>query len=131
MYTGGCLCGAVKYEVRGDLGPAFYCHCSRCRKASGSAFASNVIVATKDFFLVQGKDALKSFDTTGGVRREFCSQCGSPIASRRDSAPEIVRLRMGTIDTPITQGPGAHIFVASKAKWFPIFDELPQHPERP
>ena len=132
MHTGSCLCGAVKFEVRGEIGPAaYYCHCSRCRKSSGSAFASNAVVAAKDFFVVQGEQSLKTFSTSAGVHRQFCSVCGSPIVSRRENMPEIVRIRLGTLDTPLPLAPSAHIFVASKADWFDIRDELPQHPERP
>jgi hypothetical protein len=131
MHTGSCLCGAVKYEVRGDLGTAVYCHCSRCRKASGSAFASNVVVAAKDFVVVEGKASLTTFSTPEGVHRVFCSRCGSPIISRRDSLPDVLRLRLGTLDTPVPAAPSAHIFVGSKAAWWEIRDQLPQHPERP
>ncbi|MBI3530426.1 MAG: GFA family protein [Betaproteobacteria bacterium] len=130
MHTGSCLCGAVKYEIRGELGPAFYCHCSRCRKASGSAFASNVVVSAKDFVIVQGEGSLRSFSSSEGMHRTFCSNCGSPIMSRRENFPQ-VRVRLGTLDTPLSEGPGAHIFVASKADWFEIHDALPQYSERP
>src|SRR5262249_7780186 len=85
MYKGSCLCGAVKYEVLGGLGAAVYCHCSRCRKASGSAFASNAVVAESVFKVVQGEQSLRTFSTDKGVHRIFCSACGSPIFSRRDS----------------------------------------------
>jgi len=131
MLTGSCLCGQVRYEIRGEPGPAFFCHCSRCRKAGGSAFASNMVVAARDFALVRGEDALKSFSTAEGVHRLFCGHCGSPVISRRDSLPDIVRVRMGSLDTPPKQGPGAHIYVASKAEWFDIHDQLPQYAERP
>lgn len=131
MYNGSCLCGAVHYEIRGELGTGFFCHCSRCRKAGGSAFASNVLVATTDFVVTAGADALKDFCTAEGSHRVFCSHCGSPIYSRREQMPEIVRVRMGSLDTAVEQGPGAHIFVASKAPWLEICDQLPQYPERP
>ena len=131
MYTGSCLCGAVKYEVRGEFQSAVYCHCSRCRKAGGSAFASNAVLAAKDFAVVQGKEALKTFSTPQGVHRQFCGNCGSPLVSRRDNVPDVVRLRLGSLDTPLANGPQAHIYVGSKAAWFEILDQLPQHPERP
>ncbi len=126
MYKGSCLCGSVKYEVQGEIGPAYYCHCSRCRKASGSAFASNGVVASKDFIVVQGAESLKAFSREG-VHRMFCSNCGSPVISRRDFGPDVVRVRLGTLDTPLDKGPAAHIFAASKAEWFAICDQLPQH----
>ena len=130
MHAGSCLCGAVKYEVRGEFGPAFFCHCSRCRKASGSAFAANVVAAASDFVIVAGEASLGSYRSSESVPRLFCTTCGSPIASRRDNLPQ-VRVRLGTLDTPLSTGPGAHIFVDSKAGWFEIHDDLPQHPGRP
>jgi hypothetical protein len=131
MYNGSCLCGTVHYEIRGQLGPGFFCHCSRCRKAGGSAFAANLVIAAADFVVIAGADSLKDFSTAEGSHRVFCSHCGSPIYSRREQMPEIVRVRMGSLDTPIEQGPGAHIFVDSKAPWFSIHDQLPRHAERP
>lgn len=131
MLTGSCLCGNVQYQIRGELGPGFYCHCSRCRKAGGSAFASNAVVPAGNFAVVGGADSLKTFSTAEGVHRVFCGNCGSPIISRRDAMPDIVRVRMGTLDTPLPQGPGAHIYVDSKAPWHRIHDGLPQYAERP
>lgn len=131
MHRGSCLCSAVKYEINGAIGPAYYCHCARGRKASGSAFAANGVVAAKDFAVVAGEEALATFGTAEGVQRLFCARCGSPILSRRESHPEVLRVRLGTLDTPLSTGPGARIYVASKAAWFEIHDHLPQHPERP
>ncbi len=131
MHTGGCLCGTVRYELRGELGPAYFCHCGRCRKANGSAFATNAVVAADDFAVVAGMDALGCYSTDAGLDRHFCTRCGSPIISRRDAQPEIVRLRIGTLDAPPSTRPIGHIFVASKAPWDLICDDLPQYDERP
>jgi hypothetical protein len=131
MHSGSCLCGAVKYEVRGDFQQTVYCHCGRCRKAGGSAFATNAVAATKDFVVVQGEESLKKFSTPAGVNRYFCSNCGSPIISSRDSMPDVLRVRVGSLDTPLDKPPSAHIFVGSKAAWWEIRDPLPQHAERP
>jgi hypothetical protein len=131
MYKGSCLCGAIEYEVTGPLGPIIYCHCSRCRKVNGTAFATNTPIATKDFHITKGQDALRSYSTPEGVHRVFCSLCGSPIISKRDVMPDVVRLRIGTLDTPFEARPTAHIFAASKAEWFDIHDDLPQFAERP
>lgn len=132
MHAGSCLCGSVQYLIRGALGGAVFCHCARCRKANGSAFAVNAAVAEADFEVSQGQTLLKSFSTAEGVHRLFCGECGSPIVSKRDSMPGVLRLRVGTLDTPIGDSrPNAHIFVASKAEWDEIHDELPQFAERP
>lgn len=133
MHAGSCLCGTVRYEIRGELGAAYYCHCSRCRKASGSAFASNAVVAAEDFVVTAGQEALRTYTADTGLSRMFCGNCGSPILSRRGDLPQ-VRVRLGTLDTPPERGPQAHIYVASKAAWWDIADELPRHdagPPRP
>lgn len=131
MHKGSCLCGAVEYEITGSLGPVVYCHCSRCRKANGSAFAAVSPVAAADFRIVKGQESLRSYRTDAGVHRVFCGTCGSPLIGKRDSAPETVRVRIGTLDTPVDPKVSAHIFVGSKAEWYEILDGMPQHEERP
>ena len=133
MYQGSCLCGTVRYEVRGELGTTVYCHCSRCRKANGTAYATNAPVAEKDFAVVAGAEMLKEFfNAATGTHRVFCANCGSPIVSRRDALPGVVRLRLGTLDTPLprTHWPEMHVYSGSKAEWDEIRDDLPQHAER-
>jgi hypothetical protein len=127
---GGCLCGAVRYAVdRGTLGAIVLCHCSQCRKASGSAFAAVAPVPAASFRLLAGAEALRSHAASPGKWRSFCGHCGSPIHSRRDDRPEWLRLRIGTLDADPAVRPSAHIHVASKAPWWEICDALPQHPE--
>ena len=132
MHTGSCLCGTVRYEIRGDIGVGFYCHCARCRKASGTAFASNAVVAADEFVITSGAETLKTFVAGTGLHRSFCGNCGSPIISRREGMPQ-VRVRLGTLDTSLGagQGPRAHIYVDSKADWWEICDDLPQYAEAP
>lgn len=131
MIKGSCLCEAVQYQIDGKLGPAMMCHCAKCRKASGSAYAVNAVVSTADFHLLSGEKQLTEYESTSGVFRAFCNQCGSPLFSRRSATSDYIRLRMGTLDTPVDIKPDAHIFVASKAPWDIIHDALPQYPERP
>lgn len=131
MHKGSCLCGAVRYEISGELGPIVFCHCSKCRKASGSAFNAVSPVTRRDFRLLSGDDAIKKYESSPGVRLAFCRQCGSSLFSERDSLPDVLRLRLGTLDTPVGAQPSAHIFVASKADWYTILDGAPQHAERP
>ena len=131
MITGGCLCGSIRYEVHGALGRSVFCHCSRCRKASGSVAAFNAPVAAKDFSVVSGAELLKSYNADTGVERMFCANCGSQIISRRDKAPDVVRLRLGTLDSAPSRGPDAHIFVGSKIAWFDTRDGAPRFAEAP
>lgn len=125
--TGGCLCGAVRYEIDGPFAPIVLCHCGQCRKAQGSAFAAVMPVAVERFRLLQGADRLRAYASSPGKWRSFCGDCGAPIHSRRDDRPMVVRVRIGGLDAPFDQPPTAHIHVASKAAWWDIADALPQH----
>lgn len=127
MYEGSCLCGSVRFEIKGPIQNIVYCHCSQCRKAQGSAFATNGIVKASDFNIVSGNDALKGFESTPGQTKYFCKHCGSPIMSKSASRPDQVRVRLGTIESDIIERPSAHIFVASKANWEEIAGDLPQY----
>ncbi len=129
MYQGGCLCGAVRYEIHGGIRNIVHCHCSLCRKAQGSAFATNGIVRTRDFRLTAGEDVLRGYTGSPGKTRYFCSNCGSPIMSRRDTDREHVRIRLGSVESEIEERPMAHIFVTSKANWDQICGDLPQYEE--
>lgn len=128
MQTGACLCGRVKYEIAGELAPIQLCHCSMCRRASGTAFASNMPVRTQDFRIVAGASSLKTYESRPGKERVFCAECGSPIISRSAGDPGMVRVRAGTLDNPAPTHVGFHFHVASKASWLPITDDLPQYP---
>jgi hypothetical protein len=127
MLRGSCLCGAVRYEVDGALGPITCCHCSMCRKAQGTAFATNATVDAERFRITTGRESLRAYRSSPAKERVFCGTCGSPVYSRHDARPAVVRLRIGTLDTPIEARPSAHIHVASKAEWWAIVDGLPQH----
>ena len=127
MYHGGCLCGAVRFEITGGISSIVYCHCSLCRKAQGSAFATNGYVAAKEFVFLSGEDELTPYQSSPGQTKYFCRLCGSPILSKNVNRPDVVRVRLGTIESNITERPQAHIFVNSKANWEDISDELPQY----
>ncbi|HEX6734018.1 MAG TPA: GFA family protein, partial [Azonexus sp.] len=101
MHKGSCLCGTVEYEINSPLGPIVYCHCSRCRKANGSAFTAASPVAAADFCVVKGQESLRTYTNATSVHRVFCGTCGSPIITKRDSQPDTVRVRIGTLDTPV------------------------------
>lgn len=127
MYEGGCLCGSVRFEITGPIQNIVYCHCSQCRKAQGSAFAANGVVMAGDFNILSGAEALKGYESSPGQTKYFCKACGSPILSRTETKPGQVRVRLGTIDSDISERPAAHIFVASKANWEEITGDLPQY----
>lgn len=126
-YIGGCLCGKVRYEITGEIQDIIYCHCSQCRKAQGSAFATNGNVSVSEFKYITGENELTGFELTPGQTKYFCRHCGSPIISKNRSVTDKVRVRLGTIETDIVERPAAHIFVTSKANWEEIEGSLPQY----
>jgi hypothetical protein len=127
-YTGRCLCGGVRYAIAGDIGPAVFCHCSQCRRASGSAFAANASIRTADFSCTQGQDLIREFESSPGKLRAFCSACGSPLFARHPASPEVMRLRLGTLDQADDIEVRGHIWTGSGAGWYHIADALEQAP---
>lgn len=129
--SGRCLCGRVRFVITGKLGPVGYCHCSQCRRASGTAFAANADVRRSDIAFDSGLDEVTEYESSPGKFRAFCARCGSPIYSRTASDAERLRVRLGALE----QDPGrralAHCWVGSKAPWFEISDQLPQFAEGP
>jgi len=126
MYTGRCLCGSVQFEIHAPIQNIVYCHCSKCRKAQGSAFATNGNVASHAFRFTKGEDQLTGYKSSPTQTKYFCRHCGSPVISKKSDTPSVVRIRLGTIESPINEQPEAHIFTGSKADWDIICDDLPQ-----
>lgn len=131
MHKGSCLCGSIRYEIRGELSDFGYCHCINCRKASGSAHAANSGVDRADVTFIDENDYLREYESSPGMFRTFCSNCGSPIYAYRTVSPDVIRIRLGTLDTPITKRAKAHSFVSEKASWDVIEGSLPQFDEWP
>jgi hypothetical protein len=129
VVTGNCLCGGVHFQVHGELSPIQICHCQQCRKAQGSALVTNIPVSESAFTLLSGAVLLQAYESSPGKQRVFCGRCGSPIYSRRDTAPGVLRLRAGLLNEDLPVRPVAHFHVAAKANWWTISDRLPQFPE--
>ena len=123
MITGSCLCRGIRFEVRGELGSIAQCHCEDCRKANGTAFATNAPVARANFSLTSGAGLLERYQSSPGKYRTFCSRCGSPLFSSRDDDPETLRLRIGTLDGDPRARPVLHGWVSDKAPWERLPDD--------
>jgi hypothetical protein len=119
----------VRYEIDGELGEFGCCHCQSCRKASGSAYAANAPADRARFRLVSGDATLREYESSPGKLRAFCSACGSPIYAYLTASPDVLRIRLGSLDTPFASEPRAHTWVSDKAAWDRIADGLPQFPE--
>jgi len=137
VLRGSCLCGGIKFEVGGPLLRPLNCHCTWCRKQQGAAFRSRARVLRSEFAWVAGRELMTSYEATPGYRRGFCRVCGSPIVNWAEphspfaqANPQILNeygIALATLDDDPGIRPECHIFVASKAPWFDITDDLPQY----
>jgi hypothetical protein len=120
----------VAFGVRGPIQAIRNCHCSRCRKARAAAHATNMVVAADALRFERGEDRLVSYKLPEArfFTQVFCRDCGTKLP-RVDPSRGIAVVPMGALDDDPGRGPDHHIFVGSKAPWFEIADELPQHIE--
>ena len=116
---GSCLCGAVTYEVRAALKAVTHCHCRKCQKSHGAAFASYASAPRSAVRIRAVADALKSYESSPGVTRQFCLVCGSSLfwQDARGLYPEWVSIALGTLDTPFVPLKQAHSCIELKAAW--------------
>jgi hypothetical protein len=133
MVRGSCLCSGVRFEVSGTFTLFGYDHCSRCRKSSGSAFATEILCEASNFQWTAGKSLIRIYEAPvreipPGYRRVFCSVCGSPVPLVDGN---MVNIPAGCLDDDPGIRPQGHIFVAYKAPWLEITDDLPQFARKP
>ncbi|ALS96827.1 GFA family protein [Lacimicrobium alkaliphilum] len=127
MYQGSCLCGAVTLEIHGGIESIIHCHCSKCRKNSGTAYATNGFIATRDLLIKTGNENMTFYETAPGKKRHFCKVCASPVFSSNEQSPDRLRLRLGILDSDILERPISHNFVSSKANWDDPDAALPRY----
>lgn len=120
---GGCLCGAVRYAVRGSLQPPVACHCGQCRRTSGH-FVAATAAADADI-AVAGDGALRWYESSPGVRRGFCATCGSNLFWQRLGSGR-TSIHAGTLDGPTGLRLAGHIFTGFKGDYYAIDDGLPR-----
>jgi|SRR5215207_497144 len=128
--TGGCNCGAVRFEVSEPLVSASYCHCRRCQRRSGAAASANAHPASGAFRVVAGEEKLRVWKPEGGGEKWFCGECGSSVFGRNPGHADPIGIRMGTFDDDPGIRPRVRQFVAYAAPWEAIPDDgLPRHAE--
>ncbi len=130
---GGCLCGKVRYTSSSKPLTTVACHCTDCRKQSGTAF-SIIIGISSDSLTISG-DSLRSFDDIGSsgkpIHRFFCNACGSPLYSQVEAAPDVVFLKAGSLDNTDWVEVTAEIWCDSKVSWSQLEIGLKQFPRSP
>ena len=127
VHAGSCLCGAVRFEVKGALRAPDACHCTQCRKWSGHCFASTDVA--RDALTVEGGEHVRWYHSSEKVRRGFCDTCGSSLFfDPLDQAKHAwTGVAMGAFAAPTDTKLAVHIFVADKGDYYDIADGVPQN----
>jgi hypothetical protein len=121
------MCGAVRYELKGEPFDCGYCHCRTCQLTSGAPAMVFASVAAGDLVWTAGADKVKSVASSSFGHRSFCGACGTPFLMQVDHQPETVDFSIATLDAPDGVVPGFHIFYASRIAWAEPADDLPRH----
>lgn len=128
IIKGSCLCHTVQFEVRPPFLRANHCHCSRCRKHSGTGMCTQAMVKREQFKLVRGADQIRVYGKGDGAVKAFCIECGSSLFGGKWPNGEEISIRMGAFDSAPGILPEFHSYVDSKASWDIICDDLKSYP---
>ncbi len=124
-YSGSCLCGTVRFTIRGAFESFFMCHCQRCRKDTGSAHAANLFSTTATLEWLSGHGLVRTFELSGTRhRKSFCCECGSALPGT-DKETGLLVVPAGSLDDPIGIRPNAHICGDSRAGWDHDLEDIP------
>lgn len=127
LLTGRCLCEGVAYEIRGELGPIFNCHCSKCRRWHGAAFRTRATINANQFTWLKGRELVAGYHSSEFVVKHFCKVCGSNLISTYENDPYKIGVPLGGLDQSPNNKPEGHFWVGSKSPWYAITDGLPQY----
>lgn len=129
---GSCLCGAVRYEVAGKATRFYHCHCSRCRKATGTGHASNLFLQPGTLSWPSGEELVTSYKVPQATRfaNTFCKTCGGRVP-RQAAGSDLVMIPAGSLDDEAPIQPQAVIFAGSRAGWSCDSGEMPAYPQYP
>ena len=123
IWTGGCLCGALRYEAAVSESENWYCHCRMCQKATGSVVSTSALIKKSQLRMLKG--TAKFYQSSTDIERGFCANCGSPMFFR-PIKEDWVSILSGTLDDPEVAPPQGHYGVESRISWLKIVDDLKQ-----
>jgi hypothetical protein len=132
-FSGGCACGAIRYESTGQPMLMLHCHCRDCQRASGGPFSSYVIVPKEAFKLTRGEPRFHASPSEAGgmTRRGFCSDCGAPVVVRPDAQPQLVAIRTASLDDPSSFNSQMDVWTSDAHAWDHMNPELPKFEKYP
>jgi hypothetical protein len=122
--TGRCLCGRTRYELGGDVPPAYHCHCESCRRAASSPFTTWITVKATDVWW-HGPPR-QHFESSPGVTRGFCGECGSPLTYEAEDKPGVIDLYAASLDDQTAVRVAGHDLWSERVPWLEIVDDLPK-----
>jgi hypothetical protein len=126
-WTGGCLCGTVRYRLATEPFDAGWCHCRTCQLNSGSPAMVFATVPLDDYQIDAGEANIRRVASSSFGRRAFCGECGTPLYTHVDHQPDTLDFSVATLDEPGRVRPGFHIFWSSRLPWLRIDDGLPKY----
>ncbi len=131
--TGGCQCGAIRYESSGEPQALYVCHCAECRKQSASAFGMSLVVSRSGLRVTRGTPDFwtRRADSGRHVRCAFCSDCGSRLWHEREGISETVTIKAGSLDESVDMTRAIHIWTSRKLPGVIISDDALQYPQEP
>lgn len=130
--TGRCLCGAVSYEIEGDLQMCGVCHCKNCQRQAGSSYSVLFAVADDQIEISGDLTTYADHADSGNVvHRHFCGTCGSPVKTSLPTQPGMTYIKAGTLDDTSVLHPQVHFWTDSKQDWVTVDDNIPQIPRNP
>lgn len=131
-FTGGCRCGAIRYQCSAEPVMAGNCHCRECQRACGSAFGANIAVPIAALKITGNiKYYEYTADSGNTVGHGFCPNCGAPLVGRSSGLPELIAIRVGSLDDPSWYQPAMSIYVDSAQPWDYLNPNLPKFPKMP
>ena len=130
MSAGGCLCGAVRYQVSGDSVWKAICYCASCTRSSGGIAVAWAGIESSRFRVTRGR--IRYFESTPGIHRGFCEICGTSLTYRKDpkvieGARDDIYITVRTLDDPNDYPPDEHVFYGERVGWLTVADDLPHH----
>lgn len=131
--TGGCACGAIRYEISADPMFSGNCYCRDCQRSSGAPMASVIGVPKAAVKILKGEARYHDLTADNGkkISRGFCAMCGSPLFSRFEAMPDAMGIRTVSLDDPSQVKPAMNIYMSSALPWAPVAENLPKFPKMP
>lgn len=130
MITGTCLCEKIQFQAEPIEGMVFNCHCTRCQRSHGAAFATQAFVAPLTVKFLKGENLIKEYQSTGGIR-VFCAECGARLMNRSRDKTSYTSVAVASLQEKDTLQPVADCFTAHKITWCPLDDQIKKYQDLP